>query len=108
MTLREVPEQRRVRRSDRGGGFLRVKVDSPWRLFRRWHLIPLLLIVLVLGGSLVLGDPRPLLVVFWWMGVLGIIVGIAAGVIAGVVVLLVGIRRQLASARDRESESDGA
>ena len=108
MSLRAVPERSRARRSDRGGEALQAKADSPWRLFRPWHLMPLLLIVLVLGGSVALGDPRPLLVVFWWMGILGIILGIVAGLIAGVVVLLVGIRRQLVSGRNREGKGDGA
>lgn len=82
-----------------------MKKASSWRLLRPWHAIPLLLTVLVLGGSLALRDPRPLLIAFWWVGVFAMMAAVALGVIGGIVVLIVGIRRQLVSGRSRESGS---
>ena len=74
------------------------------RLFRPWHVLPVLLTVLVLGGSLALGDARPLLVAFWWMGVGTLALGVAGGLILGFVVFFVGLKRQWSARREARRE----
>ncbi len=65
------------------------------RFLLSWHWIWVIGAAAVAWASLWLGDPRPLLVVLWWMGFVALGGILFAGVIGGLVVLVVGIRQNL-------------
>ena len=54
--------------------------DSPWSLLRWWHLIVFILLMVPLAGSLYLGDARPVVFSFWWIGFLTVGLGVLFGV----------------------------
>ncbi len=65
---------------------------------RPWYLLPIAVLLLMAIASYGLGDPRPMLVLLWWLGAATVLAGVAVGVIAGIGGLLLGVR---AYRRDR-------
>lgn len=59
--------------------------DSPWKLFRWWHLVVLFLLLVPAAGSFYLGDTRPVVFSLWWIGFLTIGFGVVFGVLGSFV-----------------------
>lgn len=58
---------------------------------------------LVAWASLVLGDPRPVLVAVWWLGYVMMGVIMLAGVLGAPVMMVIGIRQNLAARKKDKS-----
>lgn len=73
------------------------------RFVHSWHWVWVVGAGLVAWASLVLGDPRPVLVAVWWLGYVMMGVIMLAGVLGAPVMMVIGIRQNLAARKKDKS-----